>query len=391
MVIEQGDSLEIDRSTSQLRLEGPAGSSAAPERSLAISDARSSLDVDALTRIIRSRFDHGLLKLQNLASQWRINGSLDNLGSLVRSRPHADEVAVPLLDLLYITGKYPKSSAILGLGDSQQTMMHDFLDPNTPHLLITGGQDAGKTTMLRTIAVSLAINNRQSDLQLAAICPRTNNAARDGMQHAAWFPLNFLPHMLCDVAESVPDVTRLLTFLDREARHREQHGFKRPTIVLLIDDVETVRSLCGRESAESLQRLAQRGEDAGIHLVVSTRAMEFGQMSTQFLANFRIRLAGWNPLKVDALVPESDTLIVNSELLGKGDFLLHSGQSRPLRLQGALIDDYDLQFKLAEICRPRAILLAKPFSKRVQLKNPVQSTPIKREQTSIEEFISFPG
>ena len=76
------------------------------------------------------------------------------------------EPAVPLIDLLAITSDLPPATAVLGLTDDGRPLTHSFSDGTKTNILISGQKSAGKTTLLRTIAASLALKSKQAAIQL---------------------------------------------------------------------------------------------------------------------------------------------------------------------------------------------------------------------------------
>jgi DNA segregation ATPase FtsK/SpoIIIE-like protein len=354
------------------------------------------MNSDSLLLNISSQVNGGYAKLRVAVKELLQTMKIERIGTgavpgdLPVLIPRSDEVAVPLLDLMARQGNVPKMSAVLGLAEDGNTVFQNFTSRDTPHLLVVGGQDAGKTVMLRSMAVSLAINNRQSEIQLAAISPLTAINERQRIQAASWLPLNYLPHMLCDVAFRHTDIIDLLTFLGQEVTYREKHSFADPCLVVFIDQADIVVSRGGRQTAEPILRLAQKGEDVGIHLVLSSQSTDTAPFSTQLMKEIPTRLIG-RPVtgQTDQYLPaqrEDDA----QQLLGEGDFFLHQGD-RIQRLQGAYIDDYDLRLRLTEMYRHRAILLAKPSETRLSLKPASQTSAVSWPSATIDQVPAVAG
>jgi DNA segregation ATPase FtsK/SpoIIIE-like protein len=277
-----------------------------------------------------------------------------------------EEAAVPLLDLMARHEQIPKYAAILGFSEDGTTSLHRFDSRETPHLVIAGGPNAGKTVMLRSIAASLALNNRQSEVQIAAICPIAGNEERQHAHASTWYLLNYLPHMLCDIAFKHSDIVDLLTFLKNEISYREKYSFKHPRLIVLIDQVDMLISHGGARCAEPILHLAQMGDEVGIHLVLTAQSLESPSVSTQLLKELPTRLLGRPAIKETEqnfnLKREEDV----EQLLGEGDFLLQQN-GRLKRIQGAFIGDKQLVPKLVDMNRHRAILLASPARTRLRL------------------------
>ena len=327
----------------------------------------------------RAGMNESYSRLRSIFHDFKRSLDIGGLVARVRGSDVADldrssqDAAVPLLDLLAQHREVPKLSAALGLSEQGSTIFHDFSSPDTPHLLVVGGHDAGKTVMLRSIAASLAFHNRQSIIQLAAISPVMADKERQQIQAAAWYPLNYLPHMLCDVAVRHSEIVELLAFLSQEIAYREEHSFAVPRLIVLIDQADVLLTRGGPQCAEPIVTMAEKGESVGIHLVLSTGSIDSAIFGTQLMKKMATRLIG----RPDTGMPDQEPVYRQNDagqLLGEGDFLYRQG-NRILRLQGSYIDDYDLYLKLTEMARHRAILLAQPAETRPRIEQPEHQAP----------------
>lgn len=354
------------------------------------------VDIDSLIFNICRHLNQGYARLRGAAKELvdvldvdRIRTGTAN-GNLQLMILRSDEVAVPLLDLMSRHGDVPNLAAVLGLAEDGSMVLHSFDSRDTPHLLIVGGKDAGKTVMLRSVAASLAINNRQSEIQLAVISPVIANNERQRSQSASWLPLNYLPHMICDVAFRHSEIIDLLTFLNQEISYREKHSFIEPRMIVLIDQADILVSRGGRQCSEPLLRLAQKGEDVGIHLVLSTQSFDSATFSTQLMKEIPTRLIGRSAsgqTNRDFPIQHENSA---EQLLGEGDFLHRQGE-HIRRFQGAYIDDYDLHLKLTEMYRRRAILLAETFEARLHLKQSSQASAVVLPSSNIDQVAAVVG
>ncbi|MEM7113808.1 MAG: FtsK/SpoIIIE domain-containing protein [Chloroflexota bacterium] len=286
------------------------------------------------------------------------------------SRPEDPPVA--LLDLLNLVDGVPPATAVLGLAENGQPVLLNFLDPNTRHVLLAGGEKAGKTSLLRSMAVSLALHNRQAQLQLLVI-----DVDRQRTQHNSLEPLNYLPHLLQEVIQNGKMAEQALQFLCDEMEYRREQGAKHPTIVMLIDNVVTLLRLERQEVRSSILRLLQHGAEAGIHLVLGTRRPEARELNDLRKVDLPVRLVG----RVhDAYEAQAAAEIPRSRaeyLLGEGDFLAILDRI-PLHFQAAFASDYDVHLSLKRLFDNRAPrLLAQRFVARPALQ-PVRMQPNKQ-------------
>ena len=268
---------------------------------------------------------------------------------------HQAETAVRLTELISILDDVGAETAVIGLNDEGQPLLHQFSSERLSHILIQGNEGAGKSSLLRSIAVSLAMLNRQSQLQLVLFSP-------DKQNNSVLKPLAYLPHLLVPVVASLNDCQEMLSFLEDEMQYRMQQGSANPTIVLLIDDVELLLQM--PHIVNQLLNLLQNGPDNGIHLVLSHVTSESTPFPEMLKGNIPFRIVGQLPSpEVARLV--TDLIDSQAEhLQGRGDFITISGET-VLFFQGASINDYDLHLVLDKLhrYRPRSIL-AYPFKEQ---------------------------
>jgi DNA segregation ATPase FtsK/SpoIIIE-like protein len=293
------------------------------------------------------------VQLRREGGQWRLHVA----------RPYEPPVGLlPLMALIEEQAPaLPPATAVLGLAEDGRPILLDFAAA-PGHLLITGGPQAGKTVLLRTIAASLALTSKQSQAQLVIL-----DAGGPDAPGPALLPLELLPHMLGGICVAPQDVTAVLAFLVNEMDYRREQDVRLPRIVVLID--HAVRLLAHGESdvVTALHRLIQRGAAAGIHLALSTQRPDAPQLGALLKANLPLRIVGQMPdAQARALALEDDNWRA-ADLLGAGDFmLLRDGVAT--HFQAAYLGDYDLHLKLEDLYRAaQPILLAQPFDTRVRL------------------------
>ncbi|MHA7272048.1 FtsK/SpoIIIE domain-containing protein [Arthrobacter sp. TMT4-20] len=210
-----------------------------------------------------------------------------------------------------------------------------------PHLLIAGTTGSGKSELLRSLVLSIALHHSPSDVNFLLI---------DFKGGAALRILSDLPHavgLLTDLSAAA--VARALKSLLAEIRRREQL-FARylvgdirewpdpdrpvlPRLVLVIDEfrmlVEDVPGAMG-----DLMRVATLGRSLGIHLIMATQRPQ-GALSPDIRANVTATMA----LRVGSALESHDligsTAAATIPVDAPGRALLKVGSGNPIEFQTA--------------------------------------------------------
>jgi len=140
------------------------------------------------------------------------------------------------------------------------------------------------------------------------------------------------------VTQDLAATAGLLNALVQEMERRDRTGVRLPQVIVGIDELADLLQVGGREVAEALQRLTQRGREAGLHVVAATQRPAAAMVGGAVKANFPVRLVGSVTSAEDARVAAGIAGTGAERLLGRGDFLLIA-KGEVLRFQAAYADN----------------------------------------------------
>ena len=229
-----------------------------------------------------------------------------------------------------------------------------------PHLLVAGATGQGKSVGLNAIITSLLYKKHPAELKFVLVDPKK-------VELSLYAPLekHYLAKMpdsedaiitdtkrvvytlrsLCKLMDHRYDLLKAASvrnikeynekFLSRKLNPYKGHEFM-PYIVVIIDEFADLLMTAGREVEEPIARLAQLARAIGIHLVIATQRPTTNIITGTIKANFPARIA----FRVISSV-DSKTILDQTganQLIGRGDMLISTGNSEPVRLQCAFID-----------------------------------------------------
>lgn len=245
--------------------------------------------------------------------------------------PRSQPAPVRLLPLCDRLPKTPPLTAVLGLEQDGTPLLLRLNAPDVAHILVVGTTGSGKTALTRSLLVSLAMYNRQSQVQLVLIDPKLRGFGA----------LANLPHTLGAVAASAEAAIGRLRWLVEEMERRDQNGVNQPALIVGVDEVADLLMTGGAAVEAMLTRLSQRGREAGIHLVACTQKPTAQVLGGVLKANFPVRLVGAAASKDEARYASGISDSGAEKLEGKGDFLLIA-KGESIRFQAAWLGPEDL-------------------------------------------------
>lgn len=253
--------------------------------------------------------------------------------------PRTHAAPVRLLPLCSRLATVPPTTAVLGLEANGTPLLLRLTAPDVSHVLIAGTTGSGKTALARTLLTSLAMHNRQGELQLILIDPKGRGFG----------PLATLPHVLGTIATSAAEAIGRLHWLVQEMERRDQGAISHPKLIVAVDELADLLQTGGREVEGMLTRLSQRGREAGIHLVACTQKPTAALIGGAMKANFPVRLVGTVASRDEARYATGLNESGAEKLEGKGDFLLVA-KGEQVRFQAAWLGPQDLKTISSQLC-----------------------------------------
>ncbi|UCG24854.1 MAG: hypothetical protein JSW55_02325 [Chloroflexota bacterium] len=262
-----------------------------------------------------------------------------------RYEPHP----VDLLDLLELLPEVRDLSLALGLDHQGCPVMLNLAQDDLHNVLVTGIPGAGKSSLMRTVAIAVAMTCRQSVAQLSVVSigsePSGITSRPDPLA-----PVNYLPHMLFPLADTLEDAVEALAYLVDEAAYRAEAGIRTPSLIVLIDDADMLLRRAGSIAGEQLGALLHAPAESGLRVIFGAANPELPDLRALLQHNADLRIVGRMADERSALAAAGRDGTYAQYLEGKGDFLAVSAAG-VVPFQAAYIDDYDLHLTLTELHR----------------------------------------
>ncbi|MBR3146669.1 MAG: DNA translocase FtsK [Eubacterium sp.] len=229
-----------------------------------------------------------------------------------------------------------------------------------PHLLIAGATGSGKSVCINSIITSILYKASPDEVKLVLIDPKVVELGN----------YNGIPHLLIPVVTDPSKAAAALSWavvemtsrykifsevgakdlasFNQKMRARKEEESVLPQIVIIIDELADLMLVASKQVQETVQRIAQLGRAAGIHMIVATQRPSVDVITGVIKANIPARIA----FAVSSGYDSKTILDAGGaeKLVGKGDMLYSpKGGVKPIRVQGTFVSEDDVNAVIESI------------------------------------------
>lgn len=275
------------------------------------------------------------------------------------ARPDRQDIILDKLLFEYAIPNINELPLHVGVDPAGRAFKLDLGDDRVPHVLVAGGTGSGKTIFLYSVVLSLTAAHSDITLEMVIIDPKQTDFAKFGSlphlrNRAVVTDASEGVHLLRTIAEKdMIDRSRQL----QDARHRDIKSYNiahpknpiRPLIVVIDEYADLVAVLPKKEREQFdivISRLAARGRNVGIHLVIATQRPTADVITGNIKANMPCRISFSLPSGRDSQVILDEPGA--ERLLRKGDMLLMF-EGQLTRLQGYFTNPDNLDQLLGQV------------------------------------------
>ncbi len=265
----------------------------------------------------------------------------------------------------------PKLPMIVGQNISGVPYVTDIA--KMPHLLIAGQTGSGKSVCINSILCSLLMSKTPEELRLIMIDPKkVELAIYEGIPHLMSPVVTESKEAVKALYWAVTEIERRFRLLAKLEGTRNIESFNQrivskrfsegiltddeakplPYLVVFVDELADLMITASKDVESHIQRIAQLGRAAGIHLIVATQRPSVDIITGPIKANLTSRIAFRTIQSTD-----SRTILghVGAEkLLGNGDMLfLRNGAPDIERYHGAFLTEEDVENIVKDITKQK--------------------------------------
>jgi energy-coupling factor transporter ATP-binding protein EcfA2 len=183
-----------------------------------------------------------------------------------------EDFQLRLLPLIEDLNNLLPVTTVLGIAANGKPLLINLRREETRNVLIYGPSGSGKSELLRTLVLSLALKHRSSQVQFLGI----------DLSGKELTVMDALPHALSEVAMDAVYAEEVIDWLAQEVVRRKEARVMHPDVVLVIDELENVMHY-SETLLQKLPLILEDGLKTGVHLVATSKEIRPGS----FMPNWR--------------------------------------------------------------------------------------------------------
>jgi len=284
-----------------------------------------------------------------------------------QAQPLALEVNRPTIETLYLDAVQWLSQPFVALAGVSylthqgQPLTWALADPSQPHALVAGSSGSGKSNLLLSLTLSLALGTGPDQLSIYII---------DG-GNSTLLQLRRLPHT-ARLATDAEQAIDLVSHVKGKVLELKAKSLDNPTsrCLLVVDELANLMAVMDKATAADFQQdlaiVAAEGRKFGVHMLVCTQKPLAEVTGSLAKSNMAVRFVGAMASKTDANTAAGSPGTGAERLAGKGDFIRVVG-GNVRRFQVPMVDGElsivrKIQARWAEVAPLAPVQNEKPFS-----------------------------